>query len=212
MSILLMAKVWDLPELDQRRKMMLLALADFANDEGCCWPKQETLARRCSMSRRTTQRVLADLEAEGWLSVDRAANVKGRSSTYWISLEMLEDVASKGGVNLTPLPCQSDATPASDCREGGVSCGARVASAVAQQEPSMNHQRTFTRAGAPASADAPAPTREDADPLAVTLADREARSEIEKFQARIRGSDDEDDDDEDDDINITDANKGSSSK
>ncbi len=41
MSIKAMTWAWGLAELPLRESMVLLALADNANDEGYCWPSQE---------------------------------------------------------------------------------------------------------------------------------------------------------------------------
>lgn len=67
MSIKLQTMVWDL-ELPLSRKMLMLSLADQANDEGFCWPDYETLMRRCSVSRRTLFQCLSDLEQDGWVT------------------------------------------------------------------------------------------------------------------------------------------------
>ena len=45
MSIKIMSKVWSLEYLDIKEKMVLLALADAANDDGICWPKNTTLQK-----------------------------------------------------------------------------------------------------------------------------------------------------------------------
>jgi len=39
-------------------KLVLMALADAADDHGVCWPSVTTLARKCSVSPRTVQRML----------------------------------------------------------------------------------------------------------------------------------------------------------
>lgn len=62
-----MTLVWDLP-LPIARKMLLLSLADQANDSGQCWPELDDLAARCSMSRRTLFDCLRELEEVGLLS------------------------------------------------------------------------------------------------------------------------------------------------
>ena len=49
MSIQWMTRVWAAPEpVHPTDRLMLLALADNANDEGYCWPCVATLQRRCS--------------------------------------------------------------------------------------------------------------------------------------------------------------------
>ncbi|MGB5255148.1 MAG: helix-turn-helix domain-containing protein, partial [Sedimenticolaceae bacterium] len=34
-------------------KLVLMALADAADDQGVCWPSVSTLAKKCSVSTRT---------------------------------------------------------------------------------------------------------------------------------------------------------------
>lgn len=52
-------------------KLVLLKLADNANDEGWCWPAQSTLARHTSLTRETVNRHISKLEAAGLLAVKR---------------------------------------------------------------------------------------------------------------------------------------------
>ena len=51
MSVRLMTEVWAV-SLPDSEKLVLLALADCANDEGLCWPSMATLARKCSNSEK----------------------------------------------------------------------------------------------------------------------------------------------------------------
>ena len=62
MSIKLMSRVWDM-DIPQHQKLLLLALADHANDEGVCWPNQETLATRCGTSVSSVRATLRQLAA-----------------------------------------------------------------------------------------------------------------------------------------------------
>jgi hypothetical protein len=61
-----MTRVWDL-ELPDSDKIVLLALADCANDEGHCWPSVASLVRKCSKSERTIQASIKRLVDEGLL-------------------------------------------------------------------------------------------------------------------------------------------------
>lgn len=49
-------------------KLVLLALADNANDEGECFPSLTNIARRCEMHRATVIRSIQSLEASGHIS------------------------------------------------------------------------------------------------------------------------------------------------
>lgn len=72
--------VWDCRYSDSQ-KIVMLALADQANDQGQCWPSISTIARRCSRSERTIQATLRELEKAGDVTrYDRA----GTSSMFRI--------------------------------------------------------------------------------------------------------------------------------
>jgi DNA-binding transcriptional ArsR family regulator len=84
MSISLMTDVWRLP-LQASRKMVLLALADNANDEGTdCWPSIGKLVEKCSMSERSIQVHLAALEDSGYIKRHERL---GRSNKFTVYVE-----------------------------------------------------------------------------------------------------------------------------
>jgi hypothetical protein len=52
MSIRAMNWAWDVL-LPPTAKLVLLALADIADDAGSCWPSQNVIAAKCSVTSRT---------------------------------------------------------------------------------------------------------------------------------------------------------------
>lgn len=63
-----MSIVWEL-DLPPGEKLVMLALADQANDEGVqCWPAVSTIAQRSGQGERTVRRALSDLETKGHLT------------------------------------------------------------------------------------------------------------------------------------------------
>ena len=64
-----MTAVWGL-KLPDSEKIVLLALADCANDEGVCWPSVASLVKKCSKSDRTIQAAVKALAAAGHLTRD----------------------------------------------------------------------------------------------------------------------------------------------
>jgi hypothetical protein len=70
MSIKKMTEVWEHSQADGTALVLLLKLADFANDAGWCWPGIDRLALACRRSRRQTQRMLAELVELGELEVE----------------------------------------------------------------------------------------------------------------------------------------------
>jgi hypothetical protein len=81
MSIRIMAAAWKQP-LPATRKIVLLALADNANDQGECYPSISTIAEKSSLAERTVFKCIDDLEADGYLSKILRA---GRSTIYRIT-------------------------------------------------------------------------------------------------------------------------------
>lgn len=78
MSIRIMSAVWETPLADSD-KLVLLALADWSDDAGHCWPSIAQLAKKTSKSERTVQAAIRSLTEAGHLSRDE---VPGRGCKY----------------------------------------------------------------------------------------------------------------------------------
>ena len=83
MSILAMTWAWGLMELDQSQTLVLLALADAANDEGVCWPSQAEIGRKARLKDRAVRNQIRSLEAARLLSVSRRATPQGRKTNVY---------------------------------------------------------------------------------------------------------------------------------
>ena len=70
-------------ELDQSQTLVLLALADAANDEGACWPSQAEIGRKARLKDRAVRNQIRSLEAAGLLSVSRRATPQGRKTNVY---------------------------------------------------------------------------------------------------------------------------------
>jgi len=80
MSLKVMNWAWTLG-LPPAPKLVLMALADEADDTGFCFPSQARVARKSSVSDRTVRRIVATLCALGYLSVEQRFNRhRGRTS------------------------------------------------------------------------------------------------------------------------------------
>ena len=82
MSVRWMSHVWECSPFKGERLLLHLALADFANDEGECWPSQPTLARKARCSVTWVRLGLRDLEREGLLEVLSAGSGRGHRTQY----------------------------------------------------------------------------------------------------------------------------------
>lgn len=73
MSIKIMSAVWE-RAFTHAEKLVLLAMADHANDEGRrCYPSVEKIAWKSGYSRRQVQRIIHDLTDRGVLTVEAEA-------------------------------------------------------------------------------------------------------------------------------------------
>jgi hypothetical protein len=75
MSIALMSAAWK-AELPTTRKIVLLALADNASDQGECYPSIPALAQQCGMSERSIYQCLRELESAGFVRRNTEAGVR----------------------------------------------------------------------------------------------------------------------------------------
>ena len=116
-----MSAVWDI-DLHASQKIVLLALADCANDEGHAWPGMTTLARKCSKSERTVQTMLAELEAAGHITRNQIA---GKGCNYTIHPRKIctpaksapPQVSRKPPQKLHPTPAKSAPNPSLNLQE-----------------------------------------------------------------------------------------------
>lgn len=81
MSIHVSSWVWRHAECQDNELILLLALADMANDEGVCWPSVLSLASRCRCDVRTVQRNLAKALERGELRISQRCT-EGKTNVY----------------------------------------------------------------------------------------------------------------------------------
>ncbi|HEY8335297.1 MAG TPA: helix-turn-helix domain-containing protein [Tardiphaga sp.] len=73
-------------------KLMLFAFANYADDEGVCWPSQETLANDTEQSVDTVQRRSKKLEAMGLIRIERREGNRGQwaGKIYYLNMSVAE--------------------------------------------------------------------------------------------------------------------------
>lgn len=81
MSIRIMSQVWNMEIDDSTTKLTLMALADFSDDEGYCYPSYEVLAKKISKSKRTAIRSVEKLAELGFLQKEKRELNDGTSRT-----------------------------------------------------------------------------------------------------------------------------------
>lgn len=161
MSIKVMSMVFDRYPSGGMERLLALAMADHASDDGRrIWPSVDELARKTMQSRSSVQRQIRRMVAIGWLiQVKSATGRPGVTNEYRICPEWIEGgevPTPERGVNLTPLDDLPAAevihtgvnlTPVSNPERGvttaetGVTRDERGVTAMTPEssEPSMNH-------------------------------------------------------------------------
>jgi hypothetical protein len=128
MSTTVMGKAWPIT-VTPVQKLVLISLADQANDDGICWPGVASMAKRTCLSERSVQRALRELSHLGLLTITLRP---GRSTVYRVTA---------GGVTESP-PSQSHHRGVSQSHPRGVTESPGGCHSVTQTiiEPSTNRQ------------------------------------------------------------------------
>lgn len=79
MSIRVMSQIWDSGPSDRSELVVMLALADYANDDGECWPSMAGIAQKARMTERGAQKILRRLEETGWLKIETGGGRGGKN-------------------------------------------------------------------------------------------------------------------------------------
>lgn len=83
MSIKVSNWVWGRSESRNGARLVMLALADRADDNGCAWPSHEDLAERTRLTARAVRKCIAELVELGELKVESGGG-RHRVNKYWI--------------------------------------------------------------------------------------------------------------------------------
>lgn len=118
-----MTQAWATNVGDHTDKLVLLALADNANEAGECYPSLTNVAIRCEISKRTAIRAIQSLVEAGHVSMRKQI---GRNSSYRVHptsdrespvteshqcQRVTSDSLSPTGDSVTPLPPPSNPPP-----------------------------------------------------------------------------------------------------
>ena len=115
-----MSQVWNMEIDDSTTKLTLMALADFSDDEGYCYPSYEVLAKKISKSKRTAIRAVEKLTELGFLQKEKRELKDGTSSANLYKILSENDRVTqthprvtnvKERVTSMTLPSDTDDTP-----------------------------------------------------------------------------------------------------
>ncbi len=133
MSMELMVKAMKTKVGNPLRKLVLLKLADNANDQGECWPSYQYIADQCEIGKRTAISHIDKLIESGYLKKTTRKGVKGNSSNVYV-LNFDAKPVNNGGANAAP-PSANAAPPSANAAPGG---GANAAPGISHSLEPVN--------------------------------------------------------------------------
>lgn len=145
MSAIASSYVWKLSKYRGGARLVLLAIADNADDFGVAWPSVDTIAEKAQLSKRQAQRVLDKLEADRAILIyNRVADGKPEQHYSNVYVLVMPGVEPKLPDLAGNVRRRGVVTPASSGSDIGVTRGSdtdvtRVVTS-ASSEPSVNHQ------------------------------------------------------------------------
>ena len=117
MSVLVTGTVWKTSRQTGSALLLLLAIADIADDEGVAWPGINRLAEKTRLDKRTVYRLLSKLQAEGELEISSG---RGRRHTnHYRVLYVAENQPQRKGDKMTPFAGAEKVTPATQKGDTG---------------------------------------------------------------------------------------------
>ncbi|HHF6209900.1 TPA: helix-turn-helix domain-containing protein [Haemophilus influenzae] len=112
MSMRLMVQAMNCEVGNPARKLVLLKLADNANDDGICFPSYQYIADKCEMSKRSAISHIDDLIKMGFVTKKARKNKDGSSANlYLLHLEQGSEKSALGGSEKSALGGSEKSAP-----------------------------------------------------------------------------------------------------
>jgi hypothetical protein len=94
MSIRVMTAIWDHSHYEGGELLVLLALADWADDQGRCWPSVPSIAQKARMKERQVYNILKKLRADEVVHCEPGGG-RGNNSAYLIDIAKIAGFKSQ---------------------------------------------------------------------------------------------------------------------
>ena len=149
MSVRILSQVWESYDGDGSELLVLLALADWCDDDGRCFPSIAAIGHKARLSRSQVQRVMRKLMEQGVLVVigNEFGGKPGTTRQYRIVASKL--TGRTGATGVASATGRTDATGSvyatgrTGATEGPQGCDmtGRIGAALTLKEPSKNTNR-----------------------------------------------------------------------
>lgn len=104
MSIRAMSWVWDNSPYEGVGLLVHLALADFADDSGLCWPSQKRIADKCKSSERHVRRIIKEMMIDGQILLVEKSNGVTTNNKYRLMLDRTSRPVYNVGQDICDTP------------------------------------------------------------------------------------------------------------
>jgi DNA-binding IclR family transcriptional regulator len=136
-----MTAVWDGCPSGGSELLALLALADWSDDGGRCWPSMAAIAKKARLSRSQAQRIVHHLIEDGFLAVtgNETGGAPGSTRQYKINLTKLTGRADATPTGRMDATGSAHATGRTHAQDGSHGCGetGRMGATQTVIEPSI---------------------------------------------------------------------------
>jgi uncharacterized phage protein (TIGR02220 family) len=145
MSIHAMNWAWG-HTLPPTEKLVLLAIADRANDDGICWPGQASLAKKVGVTDRTIRTACLSLQERGLLSIAHRHGEGRQTNIYTLHMSQPENISAIANRKSTTANRKSV-----QANRKSTTANRKQASANTSEETSVVIHQKETREGSPSS-------------------------------------------------------------
>lgn len=135
MSIKVMFWVWENGPKDPTERLTLLALADWADDAGSCYPSMIGIAEKTGVTERGARGIVRRLEASGWITIKTGGGRGGKNIYRVLMVKPGTSNPEPETGNMTETRNVTTQNPERDCTKPGTTVPPN------RQEPSGNRQR-----------------------------------------------------------------------
>lgn len=84
MAISVVHRIWEHAPYRGEKLLVLLALADWSNEDGICWPSLPTIAQKARLSRRGAQLIIQQLVSDGAINILSKGVGRGNLTRYQV--------------------------------------------------------------------------------------------------------------------------------
>ncbi|MBL1438356.1 MAG: helix-turn-helix domain-containing protein [Rhodobacteraceae bacterium] len=145
MSISLITAIFKNGPAKTNDRFVLLALADYANSKGECWPSIAGVRGKTCLSERGVQTIISRLEAGGWIEVTRGGGRNNCNSYLIKTPQMSAETPQMDAItpqHLHPLetinPADDDINPAASAPEPSITVIEPSVKKIQKENPDLD--------------------------------------------------------------------------